>query len=110
MDSKNPAFTVQLLFFDGCPNTQPMQSAVETAIARLGESWVIELIDLEALPADDMRRGYGSPTILVNGVDPFGAPPPTSPSLSCRHYANGLPTADQIRDRLLALQSGEAGK
>ena len=33
------------------------------------------LVYVEDLPATDLRRGYGTPTILVNGRDMFGAAP-----------------------------------
>ena len=31
--------------------------------------YMIEIIDQETLPADDVRRGYPTPTILVRGAD-----------------------------------------
>lgn len=32
-------------------------------------------IDVLRLPADDVRRGYDTPTLLVDGVDVFGSVP-----------------------------------
>lgn len=85
-----------VLYFDGCPNTPGFVEATEQAAARLGAGWRVELVDLQSLPEDDLRRGYGSPTVLLDGRDLFGAPDPTSASLNCRHYPRGNPTADSI--------------
>ncbi|RMH13641.1 MAG: hypothetical protein D6695_03450 [Planctomycetota bacterium] len=85
-----------VLYFDGCPNTPPVIAAAQQAAALLGSEWSVHTVDLEALPEDDLRRGYGSPTVLLESKDLFGAPTPTTPTLSCRHYAQGLPDADAI--------------
>lgn len=90
------AHELTVLYFDGCPNTPPVIEAAEQAAALLGSDWSVSTIDLEALPDDDLRRGYGSPTVLVSGRDLFGAPAPTSATLSCRHYAAGVPDAHAI--------------
>lgn len=50
---------------------------------------------------------HGSPTILIDGRDPFAAPG-TPASLSCRLYrdadgrAQGAPTASQLREAIAA--------
>lgn len=88
--------TLEILSFDGCPNTPPVVEATEAAVRSLGDDWQLVRVDLEALPEDDLRRGYGSPTILYKGSDLFGQPAPSSPTLSCRHYANGVPDRNRI--------------
>ena len=35
-------------------------------------------VDLASLPEDDLRLGYGTPTVLVDGVDIMGVPKPKS--------------------------------
>jgi hypothetical protein len=53
----------------------------------------------------------GSPTLLINGTDPFAAPG-QAPSLSCRIYRDaagrpaGTPTVDALRE---ALEQADAG-
>ena len=42
------------------------------------------------------RRGYPAPTSLVHASDLFGLPVPTSPTMSCRTYAGGLPSVNDI--------------
>lgn len=63
--------------------------------------------ELVATPADGARIGfYGSPTILIDGTDPFPIAA-TSPGLSCRlyrteHGAEPAPSASQLRKALTA--------
>ncbi len=92
--------TIQVLYFDGCPNTPPVIESAKAAAHDLGDDWQVEMIDLESLPEDDTRRGYGSPTILFGGKDLFGLPTPSSSTLSCRHYPDGNPTRASIREAL----------
>jgi len=48
---------------------------------------------------------HGSPTLLIDGVDPFG-PPDQRPSLSCRLYRDaagrpaGAPSVEALRQAL----------
>jgi hypothetical protein len=64
--------------------------------------------------ADAVRLGmHGSPTLLVNGVDPFAAPG-TPASVSCRIYRDragrsaGSPSAGALRLALARAASGDA--
>jgi hypothetical protein len=36
----------------------------------------VSVIDVSALPPNDIRTGYGTPTILIDGRDLFGHPEP----------------------------------
>lgn len=92
--------TIQVLYFDGCPNTPPVIESAKAVAHELGDNWRVEMINLESLPEDDTRRGYGSPTILFKGKDLSGLPTPTSSALSCRHYPDGNPTGASIRSAL----------
>ncbi len=58
------------------------------------------LVDISKLPETDPRRGYGAPTILVNGKDLFEAPIPKQRNLACRIYNGGLPSVAAIKRRL----------
>jgi protein-disulfide isomerase len=42
----------------------------------------------------------GSPTVLINGEDIEGKEEPESASLNCRVYENGLPSVDEIREKI----------
>jgi len=87
---------VEMLYFEGCPTTVVMRERVREAVGRLGDGVVFVEVDLESLAMDDVRRGYGSPTVLVNGRDLMGTARPEATELSCRLYSGGLPSVDEI--------------
>ena len=89
MNAAQPA--IELLGFPGCPNTPAMRENLTAALAAIGKGWAFQDTNQEALPEDDPRRGYPTPTILVNGRDLFGLPVPTAPSMGCRLYPGGVP-------------------
>lgn len=92
---------VELLYFDGCPNWR-------IAAARLDEAAGVDvevvLVRVET-PEKAAELGFlGSPTILVDGVDPF-AVGHVPAGLACRRYdtptgAQGSPTLEQLRAAL----------
>ena len=91
--------TVQ--YFDSCPNWELADERVWSAMSRLGIS-ATELIHEQVdTPEQAEALGFhGSPTILVNGRDPF-AKVADPVGLSCRLFAtpdglSGSPTVDQL--------------
>jgi hypothetical protein len=102
-----PAGTIEFLSFDSCPNYVELQANLETALEQMGIASAFTPVDLAALGALDTRRGYGSPTILVNGVDLFGARS-RGTSLSCRIYRDGVPDAGAL-EKLIHERLAEAG-
>lgn len=49
-----------------------MLQRLRSAVDRLDAPLPCVLVDLATLAADDERRGYPTPTVLVHGVDLFG--------------------------------------
>ncbi|MFE6867538.1 alkylmercury lyase [Kitasatospora sp. NPDC057692] len=102
---------ITVLTVADCPNAGP---AVEVVVAALdGREAEVELVEVRD-EAEALGRGmYGSPTVLVDGTDPF-APPGAVPSLSCRLYrdadgtVSGVPDGAALR-RALAGSAGSAG-
>lgn len=89
---------VSIVYFEDCPNWKMAKERVDAALATLGRTDVaVELVRVET--AEEARRAgmHGSPTVLVDGEDPF-APPDASTELACR--AEGAPTVDQLLDVL----------
>jgi hypothetical protein len=86
---------VEVLGFGDCPNTPEFLRRVQAAATRVHSTRVV-YVDQEALPEHDIRRGYPTPTALVNGQDLFGLAAPTTPSMGCRMYNGGLPNEDAI--------------
>lgn len=93
---------VTLLYFEGCPNW-------EVADERLSEiSGELELVVQRRrieTPEEAEAVGFrGSPTILVDGGDPFATGDEPA-GLACRIYQTpdgpqGAPTVEQLRDAL----------
>ena len=93
--------SVLVLSMPGCPNAKSMTANLTEACRTLGIECRIDQVNLETLAEDDPRRGWGSPTVLVNGADLIGAERPTATGPSCRIYpGGGVPTADEIAERL----------
>lgn len=92
---------VTLLYFEDCPNWRVASERLDTLIAEHPEMSINRhVVDT---PEEAERTGFrGSPSILINGVDPFAdADDPVG--LSCRVYQTrdgpaGAPTLDQLRD------------
>jgi len=91
---------ITLLFFEDCPNWKLADQRL-TAIAAERDDITVtrHLVDT---PAEAERTQFhGSPSILVDGVDPF-AEPGSGVGLSCRRYPTpegyeGAPTFEQLR-------------
>lgn len=94
---------VTLQYFDGCPNWKTTSAFLSTLVNEGLEVAVdCELIDsLEAAVASEFR---GSPTVLIDGVDPFADEyAPVGPA--CRIYRtekgiDGSPSLSQLREAI----------
>ena len=75
---------VQLLTFPECPNAAAARDLLELVLASSGIHAVIEEVDTTAPDTPEPLRGWGSPTILVNGADVAGQDAPGC--ASCRLY------------------------
>lgn len=102
VDSDSPdlgygsAVGITLQYFDGCPNW-------EVTARRLAELGVpVALQRIETLE-EAVQHGFrGSPTVLVNGADPF-LDPDAPIGLGCRIYRgpagpSGAPSVEELRD------------
>jgi hypothetical protein len=91
---------VQLLYFDGCPHWTLMEERVRKALIMSGIPPTIEHY-LVKIPEDaDDYCFAGSPSILLNGRDPFSASSGQA-GLTCRVYstpdgAAGAPTVAKL--------------
>src|SRR5690625_4939326 len=94
---------ITLQYFNGCPNWEVLERRLAEMLdgrsaIRVGRQLVETTEDAERL------RIHGSPTVLVQGVDPFadeGAPV----GLACRVFRTpaglaGSPTVDQLREAI----------
>jgi hypothetical protein len=90
-----------LQYFDGCPNWKTTDHHLRTLIheLELDARYEYQLIDSPA--AAETHRFRGSPTVLIDGADPFAAPDAPI-GLACRVYPTaegpaGSPTRSQLK-------------
>jgi len=93
---------IELLGFPDCPNTPTMRDNLAAALASIGKGWTFKDTNQEKLPEGDARRGWPTPTVLVNGRDLFGMPAPSETAMGCRMYPGGVPDARAIAAELSA--------
>jgi mercuric ion transport protein len=105
---------IELVFDDDCPNAERARARVREALAAVGmpPGWTEWRADDPAAPVH--VRGYGSPTVLVDGRDVAGAVP-LEGARSCRLYAgegaapDGAPPVALIVAALEAAAGGAPG-
>ena len=102
-----------VLAVPGCPNAPVLNDRVAAVLeGRAGVSVSDQVISDEGEAA---RRGmHGSPTLLIDGIDPFGEPG-QAPSMSCRLYSDengqlsGAPSLGQLRQAITQAPVSAAG-
>ncbi len=91
---------IEFQYFEDCPNHKRMKDNLLKAMEGIEDS--IELINM--LVEDEQTASRvnfrGSPTLLINGEDVENMPAPERPSVACRFYPNGIPSAEAIRSRI----------
>ena len=99
--------SIEVLYFDGCPNHQPAVALVERLCQELGIEPELRLVNVRDQAAAERLRFLGSPTVRVGGndVDPHAAER-SDYCLSCRVFATaagfaGQPDERWVRDALL---------
>jgi hypothetical protein len=87
---------VDFIYDDDCPNVEAARANLRAALSELSmpPSWSEHRIGDPAVP--ERARGFGSPTILVDGRDVVGAEPGVE--RCCRIYATGggVPSVELI--------------
>jgi len=91
---------VALLYFDACPNWQETDQRLREALAAAGLDVTPTYIKVTSPEGAERLSFRGSPTVLVDGVDPF-ADASAPVGLSCRVFRTpdglcGAPTVDQL--------------
>lgn len=93
---------MEILYVDACPHWREAGERVLAALASVGRAGVE--IDYRVLTTDEEAAASpfaGSPTILVDGVDPF--PAERVEHLACRVYRTesglaGVPTVEALAE------------
>ena len=63
---------VQLLFFPGCPNVDAARGTLARALSEVDDPPPIHEVDVTDPRTPPDLRSWGSPTILIDGVDVAG--------------------------------------
>ena len=90
--------TIEVLYFEGCPNHQPTVQLVQEVVDTLGLSLEVSEVEVAGHEEAETLRFLGSPSVRVNGrdIEP-GADDRTGFALSCRVYgAAGVPPRDLL--------------
>lgn len=96
---------ITLRYFDGCPNWRLTEARVKEALAAVGASEIGITYERVETQEQAERLGFrGSPTLLVDGEDPF-ADQDAPVGLACRIYRTeegpqGAPSVAQLRAAL----------
>lgn len=92
--------TLTVQHFEGCPNGPLMINNVKSIVSKYPEEleYREQLIETNEDAAKHHFRG--SPTLLIDGRDFENMFQPLNPSLTCRFYKNGVPTSEDIEDRI----------
>ena len=96
---------IELLIVPGCPQEAAAAELITTAVADTGVHARVTHTLITSLD-QARRRGFaGSPTILINGSDPF-ADPAAPAAMACRLYPTpeGLRGVPALRDLHQALK------
>jgi hypothetical protein len=98
---------IRIRYFDGCPSWKIAEARLRKVLESFGTDEDVDIV-LERIESDDDARALrfaGSPTVRLDGVDPF-ATGQTVFGLACRVYRTeagleGSPSEDQLRRALL---------
>jgi hypothetical protein len=97
---------VRLLYFEDCPNWRVAEARLQEALRSVGAD--PDAVNYEVVTTVEQAEALGfrgSPTILVDGIDPF-ADPDAPAGLTCRIYRTALgmqpaPTVEQLQAVLI---------
>ncbi len=107
--------TVELVYDQDCPNVNDCRAALRKALTEIGAASEWREWDRSSTATPTKYRGFGSPTVLINGRDicgPIGTQ--TSDGNSCRVYADeergcicGVPSVATIVNALQATNTSD---
>ena len=93
---------IELLWFDECPSYQQARALLEQVLREEKIDATIEMVQVHDRADAVAKKFLGSPTIRLNGVDPFAEPGQNNFAMQCRVYRTpeglkGTPTKEMLR-------------
>jgi len=103
---------IEVQYILECQNSNELMGRVKSAIKNLDVEYSEQIINSDNV---SKTNGFcGSPTLLINGVDYEGLEEVKNIGLSCRYYKDGLPSVDEIKNKILSIinrsSNGKDGK
>ena len=92
---------LELLYYDGCPTYRNVEEDLRRVLAEEGVEAEVELVEVNSAE-EAQRLGFpGSPTLRIDGHDPFPVAERGGGVLGCRVYSTpegmkGTPTVTMI--------------
>ena len=104
---------ITLLYFDSCPNWRVADELLDR-LAHEHQDVTVHRRTVDNQEEAEQVGFVGSPTILVDGVDPW-APAGGPVGLSCRMFATpdglrGYPTWEQLEAEVVSRRQGTGGE
>src|SRR5438132_12403288 len=91
---------IEILYFDGCPNHEPVLATVQRVDRELGTNADVRLVTVPDQETAQRLRFLGSPTIRVDGVDVDPHSNARSEyALACRVFTTEHGPAGQLDER-----------
>ena len=99
---------ITLQYFDGCPNWNTTDAHLRKLISNRQVDVTVEYQLINTVQEAETHQFHGSPTVLINGVDPF-AEAEAPIGLACRIYQTegglaGSPSIKQLEDAITAAE------
>lgn len=94
---------VELLVVPDCPNEAPAYERLRQALDEAGRTDTpIAVRTVTDDTIDSVPAFAGSPTVVIDGMDPFAEPASTQAGMSCRVYRSatgmsGAPSLDALK-------------
>lgn len=104
LDTPRTPVTIEVLHVDDCPNVALLIERLSASATAAGVGVEPMLVLVESHDLSNELRFGGSPTLRIDGVDPF--PTDGTPSFGCRLYAHdgafdGSPSISQLTTVLM---------
>lgn len=89
---------IEVLYFEGCPNSAPTLEMVHQVVSELGVDATITAVEVNDADQAHRLRFFGSPSVQINGIDADpAARQRTDYAYGCRIYGiTGTPPRQMI--------------